>query len=414
MRKKVLVFTILLISIYFVSALALTPTSFLSEVYNVSFYNITINNTNSGQEANITQIDITIPGTFTFINGSNGTSAPFESFSNTSTVLTWINSTGYLINGSDLNYFWFNANSSALGDLAFTITGTNATGTFSDTISIQVRDQTPPLVSFEDPTPIDNSQLSRNYFTVNVTASDNFDIDTITINISDGTSVIKTQTSTSSPFSYNFTGLSNGTYEIDATVYDSSGNTDSTTSREITIGTITIAPCTQNWSCTEWSNNCSLEEVEKERTCTDTNNCGNSTGKPYEIWICAEEPACTPSWQCGNWTPLECPEEQTQTRICTDTNNCGNSTGKPEETQTCVYEKSSNTTFILIVGGIVIGMGSITTFIVFLLKKKGAEAIVGAASTVQTAGVPPPPPPFPPTQPGIPPGTKPPPPSKPL
>ena len=407
MRKEVLIFTLLLFSISFISALVFTPTSFLSEVHNISFYNITINNTNFGQDANITEIEITIPGTFTFIEGSNGTGASFETFSNTSLILTWTNSTGYLINGSDLNYFWFSANASSLGDLILTITGKNITGTSSDTITVQVRDQTSPFVSFEDPTPVDNSKLTRNYFEVNLTASDNFDIDTIVINLSKEDVVISSQTSLTSPFSYNFTGLSNGTYEIDATAYDSSGNIDSTTSREITIGTILIIPCVQNWSCTDWSNNCSLTDEERNRTCTDINSCGNITGKPYEIWICADEPACTSDWQCGNWTPLDCPENESQTRTCSDTNSCSNSTGKPQEFQTCVYEKSNlDTTFIFIVVGIILVMGGLTTLIVFLLKKKGVEAILDATTTTQTIGFPPP---NSPTQP-----TTTPPPSKPL
>jgi len=413
MRGKILVFTILIMSFYFISALTFTPTTFVSEIYNVSFYNMTVNNTNFGQDANITEIKITIPGTFTFIDNSNGTGSLFETFSNTSLILTWTNSTGYLINGSDLNYFWFNANSSTLGDLTLTVEGTNITGAFSDTISVQVRDQTPPTVSFEDPTPIDSAKLNRNYFGVNVTASDNFDLSLITIELSDGNTTI-TPTSSTSPFFYNFTGLANGTYEIDADVDDSSGNTASTSKREITIGTITTIPsepCIQNWSCIDWSNNCSLEEEERNRTCTDLNACGNSTGKPYEIWICADEPACTSDWQCGNWTPIECPENQNQTRICTDANTCTNATAKPEEFQTCIYEKSNlDTTFIFIVGGIIIVMGGLTTLIVFLLKKKSAEAVIGAATSIATTGIPPP---SPPTQPATTTGTTPPP-SKPL
>ena len=41
---------------------------------------------------------------------------------------------------------------------------------------------------------------------------------------------------------------------------------------------------------------------------------------------------CTPNWQCGDWTT--CANSQ-QTRTCTDSNNCGNTNGKPVLTQSC-------------------------------------------------------------------------------
>lgn len=44
---------------------------------------------------------------------------------------------------------------------------------------------------------------------------------------------------------------------------------------------------------------------------------------------------CTPKWSCTEWSA--CPPDGIQTRSCTDSNGCGTSSGKPEETQSCTY-----------------------------------------------------------------------------
>lgn len=45
---------------------------------------------------------------------------------------------------------------------------------------------------------------------------------------------------------------------------------------------------------------------------------------------------CTPNWSCGtSWSA--CAMSGTQTRSCTDTNTCGVTTGKPAENQLCTY-----------------------------------------------------------------------------
>ena len=42
---------------------------------------------------------------------------------------------------------------------------------------------------------------------------------------------------------------------------------------------------------------------------------------------------CCPSWSCGGWSNCVC--GNTQTRTCTDTNGCGMTVGKPAESQSC-------------------------------------------------------------------------------
>ncbi|OGZ91507.1 MAG: hypothetical protein A2599_03510 [Candidatus Staskawiczbacteria bacterium RIFOXYD1_FULL_39_28] len=67
---------------------------------------------------------------------------------------------------------------------------------------------------------------------------------------------------------------------------------------------------------------------------------GNSSGYYTFAYVgtytplCVAAPVCTPSWNCTSWS--SCVNGQ-QTRTCTDSNNCGVTTGKPSETQACSY-----------------------------------------------------------------------------
>ncbi|MDO8647761.1 MAG: LamG-like jellyroll fold domain-containing protein [Candidatus Diapherotrites archaeon] len=62
---------------------------------------------------------------------------------------------------------------------------------------------------------------------------------------------------------------------------------------------------------------------------------------PWDIgafeYYSGQPPICTPSWSCTAWSPTACPQSQTQTRTCTDSQDCGTTSGKPAETQTCIY-----------------------------------------------------------------------------
>lgn len=44
---------------------------------------------------------------------------------------------------------------------------------------------------------------------------------------------------------------------------------------------------------------------------------------------------CNPDWKCSEWSA--CLNSNTQTRTCSDTNSCNTSAGKPSETQNCEY-----------------------------------------------------------------------------
>lgn len=90
--------------------------------------------------------------------------------------------------------------------------------------------------------------------------------------------------------------------------------------------------CTPKWECTSWSY-CTADLVQT-RTCTDTNKCKKTSGKPIEIQSCA---ACEESWTCSGWS--SCVAGQ-QTHTCVDTHACGTLLLKPEGVRSCKEEKA--------------------------------------------------------------------------
>ncbi len=308
------------------SAHEISPSLFSINEDVSHLYNITVNNTDAGQSANITQVHIILPGSFIFIQNSNGTNS-FCTFTNTSNILSWENSIVYVINGDEWKYFWFNATASAPGEYNITVATLNVTGMFFSNISIEVNDTTPPLINFDTPTPSHNSNISQSYITTKVEASDNLAIDKIIIYLYNSTDLIDFGIGSSSPFSKNFTELSYGTYYINSTANDTSGNIDITSTRKITLSAV----CVSDWSnCTNWSD---CINGTRTRTCTDVNNC-NSSLKP-ETMNCTL--MCIPQWQC-EWTS-KCMENGTRTRTCTDVNNCNDTYNKPSEVISCEYKE---------------------------------------------------------------------------
>ena len=201
-------------------------------------YNITVNNTDTTNSANITYVNITIPNTiFVFLANSNATSAGTHTFTNTSSVLSWSND-GLVMNLTH-KYFWFNATASTPGSYNITVTTTNVTGSFSSNISLTINDTTlPSSIEFVSPTESNNANLSRSNIAVNITAADNGIINTIIIRLFNSTrNQINSSSSSTSPVFINFTGLSDGVYYFNATINDSYGNSNSTSTRTVTLDT---------------------------------------------------------------------------------------------------------------------------------------------------------------------------------
>ena len=252
--KNIFLFLVLFSILFtsFVFASHIIRTSSGSTSYNVAedagfIYNISINNSDLGQDANITQVNITFSSSvFLYVPGvGNGTTLINYSFENTSTTLSYSNFTYYLINGSDgsvLNYIWFNATASTPGNYNISVMTLNSTGAFYSNISVSVNDTTAPSsISFANPVETDGTNISRNNIQVNVSGTDNGVIDKIIIRLYNSSQdLINTSISSAGVASYyiNFTGLSDGVYRFNSTINDTYGNSNSSSgTRSVRIDT---------------------------------------------------------------------------------------------------------------------------------------------------------------------------------
>ena len=199
-------------------------------------YNISVNNTDA--TGNITQVNITIPGSFSFTDGTNRTDAGAHNFVNTSIVLSWFNASD-LVGNLTKKFFGFNANASTPGTYNITVYTVNATGTYQSNISVIINDTTiPSSIEFGVLTYANNTFTKVNNVPVNVTATDNGVISSILIELFNSTKVrINSSSTATSPNFINFTGLSDGVYYYNATINDTYNNRNSTTTRIITVDT---------------------------------------------------------------------------------------------------------------------------------------------------------------------------------
>ncbi|MCF7910155.1 hypothetical protein K9L16_00590 [Candidatus Pacearchaeota archaeon] len=211
--------------------------SFDEDVSNL--YNISVENTDAGQAANITSVNITLPlgASCSFIDDSNATDA-FGTFLNNSNVLSWVNSSGYLINGSETKYFWFNVTCLTPGDYNITVITTNITGNYDSNLSLEINDTTSPTVSFGT-NPVDYYNGSSANITFDLKAVD-YSINTCALygNWSGSWHANQTNTSIVSDSFWNITvsNIAEGIYIWGIYCNDTYGNGNWTTSnRTITI-----------------------------------------------------------------------------------------------------------------------------------------------------------------------------------
>jgi len=381
MRYKfiILLFCILFVSslIYILPILAAdfdassTPSDVESGASNQEL-NFTISNTDA--EFNITNVNITLPGGFYFITGSNSTSASGTLFSNTSNVLIWDNTTasqaGFILNGT-VDYFLFNVSvPSGTGSFNFTvdILDTNATSNTKN-VTITVSDNTDPSdIVNVSPTLGNNSYINVSWFYVNVTFTE-LNPDTCLLDLNNGTAVNYTMTRTGNYCYLNATSQGDGNWNYSVWVNDTSGNlgwngtwfiTVDVTAPSIdnvTNSTVTASTAIIVWNTSESStsvvyygtnqsalstnvtnssltteHSATLTSLSMKTTyyynvssCDAVNNC--NTSGTYNFTT-----SCTESWSCGVWSACA---SGLQTRTCTDSNNCGTTTNKPSESQTC-------------------------------------------------------------------------------
>ena len=156
------------------------------------------------------------------------------------TTLFDINGTGYI---SDT------PTESEAGNYFIEINVSDGTVNATDIFTYTINDVTVPNIQFITFTETNGSQLTRDYIQVNISASDTNGIGTITLRLYNSTSLVQTNTSTSSPLFVNFTNLPDEFYFFNATVNDSSGNANQTETR--TVSTDTGAPTINYVSPTE-------------------------------------------------------------------------------------------------------------------------------------------------------------------
>jgi uncharacterized protein YjbI with pentapeptide repeats len=101
-------------------------------------------------------------------------------------------------------------------------------------LNVNVVDTKKPGIWFDINTALSGNQTADS-IAVNVSASD-LHLANITVNLFDASGLLASSTSAvQNPFFVNFTGLSDGIYNFNATAYDSSGNSNSTETRTVVI-----------------------------------------------------------------------------------------------------------------------------------------------------------------------------------
>lgn len=153
-----------------------------------SVFNLSVNWTiTAGDgEFNITEVNITIPSSFVFNAGSNGTNLTgFTTFRNrsNSTVghnLTWTNSTATsLLTNTSSAYFWFNATPSTPDNYTILVTAINGTAESFETLTyvvyVVVNDTSSATINLTYPVDLANFSLN-NTIVFNVTAWDNINV----------------------------------------------------------------------------------------------------------------------------------------------------------------------------------------------------------------------------------------------
>jgi len=106
----------------------------------------------------------------------------------------------------------------------------------SETVTFFI-DSINPDINFSAGTPLDNTNQSNNYIFVNVSVTETNE-DTITFLIYNSTGQYNSTSFTNDTRNINFTGLADDVYTFNVTVNDTLGNTNTTSTRSVTIDTI--------------------------------------------------------------------------------------------------------------------------------------------------------------------------------
>ncbi len=235
-----------------------------NEDSNAARYNITIANTNGGS-FNITQVNITLPSSFTFIANTNIstniTALLKTSFVNTSTILSWTNASGIVFSNSsngngNVTYFLFNASAATPGNYNITIVTVNATGTNTTLLAVIINDTTVPVIVTTNITPVNGANVSDT-ISLQVNVSDNGVMQAVFFNFTNttGTQVGIARATNPSENSWNSTfntsTLSEGYYNVSVFANDTYNNLNSTTKVQILIDNTDPSPSLSKTSSTQ-------------------------------------------------------------------------------------------------------------------------------------------------------------------
>jgi len=142
--------------------------------------------------------------------------------------------------------------------------------------NITVNDTAFPRMQFENST-TENGTYSQSYISVNVSAQDNF-LNSIYVHLYNSSMELVNSTSNSvSPFAFNFTNLSDGTYYLNSTANDTNGNSNFTGTRIIILDTTLPSmnityPINKSYAINVSELNYTLTETNSDKCWYSTNN----------------------------------------------------------------------------------------------------------------------------------------------
>ncbi len=182
MNRKLLLLTIVVFSLFTINSVG--AASFDSSIDNSTLNagsNILVNFTVNNTDANIVQINITLPSNFSYY-GSVGTTSD-GSFLPTPTPRWYNDTTSYIIASGGDEKFWFKVTTPSSDDFPsdydFQISTKDVNNVYnSNNVTVTVSDQTAPTWSGNTTTPSSPTQYVFNKsYTFNITWNDNIDID---------------------------------------------------------------------------------------------------------------------------------------------------------------------------------------------------------------------------------------------
>lgn len=236
---------------------SVNPSSVESGDSNVQL-NITVNNNDS---LNITNVTIELPSNYTYITDSNSTNAITAEFSNTSTNLTWGNTSTWIIgNGTGISNsanFVFNISVSAgvqtENILVFTIHEDLSSN--STTLNVNTVDTTTPAsIDYISPTPSAGANITTDYIEINVTFTET-NVDTCLVEVVNASATNYTGTVTANSCFFNASQTNNdGDWNFTVYINDTTGNLNVTVRRSVTVDTIPPAVIINSPANNSWHN----------------------------------------------------------------------------------------------------------------------------------------------------------------